>query len=52
MVRAGGAVQEVPLAQRPLLTLDDGEPLAGKYEEVLLMVSQWYIDIGSPGSST
>ena len=36
MPRLGGAVHEVPLAQRPLLALDDQQRLAGEDEEVLL----------------
>jgi hypothetical protein len=37
VVRAGWAVHEIPLPQRPLLPLDDQERLAGEHEEVLLV---------------
>jgi hypothetical protein len=36
VVGAGRAVQEVPLSQRPLLTLDDGDALALKDEKRFL----------------
>ena len=35
MLRLGRAVEEVPLAQRPLLALDEERALAGEHEEVL-----------------
>ncbi len=37
VLRAGRAVEEVPLSQRPLLAFDDGDGLAGENEEVLLV---------------
>src|SRR6266536_749101 len=37
MARPGRAVHEVPLAERALLTFDDGQRLAGEHEEVLLI---------------
>src|ERR1700693_3407594 len=37
VLRLGGAVHEVPLRQRPLLTLDDQQRLAGEDEKVFLI---------------
>ena len=45
-------MHEIPLAQGPLLALDDQERLARDDEERLGLVSQWYSEFGSPGSST
>lgn len=38
VLRAGRAVDEVPLPQRPFLTLDDEQCLAGEHDEVLLIL--------------
>src|SRR5262245_23913751 len=38
VVRASGAMHEIPLPKRALLALDDEQRLAGEHEEVLLVV--------------
>jgi tRNA pseudouridine-54 N-methylase len=52
MLRLGRTVHEVPLPQRPFFAFDDEQGFAGEDKKVLLVGSQWYIAIGSPGLST
>src|SRR5207248_4774074 len=51
MVRSGRAMDEVPLLDPTLLTFDDQHRRRAA-PVVLLLVSQWYIVLGSPGPNT
>ena len=45
-------MDKVPLAERPLLAFGDQQRLTREDEEVLLIRSQWYMPMGSPGPRT
>jgi hypothetical protein len=52
VMRAAGAMEEVPCSQPALLVLDDQKALTAQDEKTFLGVSRWYVPIASPGSRT
>ena len=52
VLRAGGAIEEVPLGKSPFLPSDEQGALARQDENASCAFSRWYIPIRSPGSST